>query len=867
MPKLTTKTRITLTQVSLASAVIMIGLSLGLIPDHQHDVQAERESLCESLAWSVTSMVVQDQLPHVEQLLAFTVDRAVDRNGALKSAALVRGTELLAEAGPHRGHWPEHIRTHSRDGFVVIDIAKSEREPGWGRLQLRFEPMMAEGWLMVVLTHPWTRFGAFVSAMTFVAFRWYLGRVFNHLDPQKAVPQRVRSAYDFLTGGLVALDSSQRIVLANKAFAEITRQPREALLGLKLSAVEAFRDIRSEDPTALPWLQVHQTKKPHLGTTLKLAGDREKPLSLMVNAAPVIGQDGEYRGVLVGFDDVTPLEEAKVALEKSKQIAEEANLAKSAFLANMSHEIRTPMNSILGFADVMRRGFADSEEERHEYLNIIHTSGQHLLDLINDILDLSKVESGKMELERIPCQPHTIVNDAMAIFSVRANEKNLSLDFRIEETIPELIRADPLRLRQVLTNLIGNAIKFTDSGSVTIVARLDHQDGLKLAFDVIDSGIGITAEEAQKIFDPFSQADSSTTRKFGGTGLGLPISRKLAEMMGGTIVAGGEAGKGSRFTVTIDPGPLDDVRMISQDDIATIVNTISNPSEEDYQLPAGKILVVDDGDSNRRLIQLVLERAGAKVTTAVNGADAVAVACQEPFDVILMDLMMPVMDGYEATGRLRDRDMNVPIIALTAHAMKEQRQQALDSGFDDFVSKPVNIDLLLEVVAKHLGGELKRRTKPVAGNATTLPLSPLRPEFPQEAPDRVLCALPMDDAEFIEIAREFTARLDEQLGSMALHWAAGEYPQLAQKAHWLKGAGGTAGFEQLTDPAKQLELAAKARDEEQCERWLDHLQGMAAAIWLPPQDSAAADDHAAADDLHVDEDRQSPHQPLQTHQV
>ncbi|MEM8681601.1 MAG: response regulator, partial [Planctomycetota bacterium] len=463
-------------------------------------------------------------------------------------------------------------------------------------------------------------------------------------------------------------------------------------------------------------------------------------------------------------------------------------------------------------------------------------------DLINDILDLSKVESGKMVLENIPCQPHTVVNDAMAIFRVRANEKNLTLDFRVDGKIPQQISADPLRLRQILTNLIGNAIKFTEQGGVSIVCRLDEHDGNRLAFDVVDTGIGITTEQAETIFDPFSQADSSTTRKFGGTGLGLPISRKLAEMMGGTITAAGQPGRGSCFTVTIDPGPLDGVPLLSDDEIATELPMVEDSTQEDYQLPPGNVLVVDDGESNRRLIQLVLERAGATVTAAVNGAEAVKAAGEQHFDIVLMDVMMPVMDGYEATATLREQQIQVPIIALTAHAMKEERQRALDSGFDDFIAKPVNIDLLLEVVAEHLGGTLQKRPR-TSSEATSPTLESTTVALTTDNDGQpLLCSLPMDDAEFLEIARQFRDRLEEQLGAMALLWAAGDYTQLAKQAHWLKGAGGTAGFAALTEPARQLEQAAKAHDAAHCETWIDHLRQMASAIWLPEPTSPAVSD-------------------------
>ena len=237
---------------------------------------------------------------------------------------------------------------------------------------------------------------------------------------------------------------------------------------------------------------------------------------------------------MVSFEDVTQLEENKVELRKSKEHAEAASRAKSDFLANMSHEIRTPMNAILGFTDLLQRGLYDNPDEQSEYLGTIHSSGTHLLDLINDILDLSKIEAGKLDLEMTDCSPLHIFSEVINILKVRAQEKGISLELIVEGTIPETIQSDPVRLRQVVTNLVGNAIKFTETGGVKIVARWIDDRQPKLEFDVIDSGIGMTDKQVARIFEPFVQADSSVTRRFGGTGLGLSISQKIIEALDGT---------------------------------------------------------------------------------------------------------------------------------------------------------------------------------------------------------------------------------------------------------------------------------------------------------------------------------------------
>ena len=377
--------------------------------------------------------------------------------------------------------------------------------------------------------------------------------------------------------------------------------------------------------------------------------------TFIVNSSPVLGSKGEYRGVLASFDDVTELEEKECELRKAVESADAANRTKSEFLANMSHEIRTPMNSILGFTDVLRRGFAADEQTRRQYLDTIHSSGKHLLELINDILDLSKIEAGRLEVERKACSPCELIAELAAMFTVPAQNRGISLEFTTAGPVPETVLTDPTRLRQIVTNLVGNAIKFTESGGVKIVARLlPRGEKPQLAIDVIDTGIGISPEGLGKIFDPFVQADSAVTRRFGGTGLGLTISRRFAAALGGDLTVASELGKGSTFTVTLDTGPLDGVRLLDAPQAKTSAARSGGRSAQDLpKLPPARVLVVDDGEANRQLITVVLTRAGLQVESAENGEVAVRMATSQHFDLVLMDMQMPVMDGYTATARLR----------------------------------------------------------------------------------------------------------------------------------------------------------------------------------------------------------------------
>ncbi len=399
-------------------------------------------------------------------------------------------------------------------------------------------------------------------------------------------------------------------------------------------------------------------------------------------------------------------EKANESLRQFTVAAEASTKAKSEFLANMSHEIRTPMAAILGYADILlNEGESQTREERVDALETIQRNGQYLLDLMNDILDLSKIEADKIVLERNLCSPMQVVSDVVSLMQVRAKAKNLALAVEYDGPLPQTIESDPLRLRQVLINLVGNAIKFTELGSVRVKVRVlaNLETPPRLSFDVVDTGIGLTTEETERLFQPFMQADNSTSRRFGGTGLGLTISKRLARMLGGDISLSSEHGQGSTFTLTIDPGPLDGVPMIdARPPRREMDRAEAQEAAAQSQLEC-RILLAEDGPDNQRLIAFLLGKAGAEVDLVENGQEAYekAIEAQEsgcPYDVILMDMQMPVMDGYEATRKLRKSGYNRPVVALTAHAMAGDREKCLDAGCDEFATKPIDRKVLLATV-------------------------------------------------------------------------------------------------------------------------------------------------------------------------
>jgi PAS domain S-box-containing protein len=400
------------------------------------------------------------------------------------------------------------------------------------------------------------------------------------------------------------------------------------------------------------------------------------------------------------------LVEQAAELEVARRRAEQASQSKSEFLANMSHEIRTPMTAILGFADLllMEEGIEKAPPERKSALETIKRNGEHLLEILNDILDLSKVEASCLRVERIRFSPAKIVADVIAMMKVRADSKRIELKTSYEGPLPETIESDPTRLRQILINLVGNALKFTEAGHVEIGVRYlaDPAAEGRMEFTVRDTGIGMSAEELGRLFRPFTQADASTTRKFGGTGLGLTISKRFANLLGGDLVANSEAGHGSTFTVTVSSGPAEAIRLY-QPALGSAPALDATNGRSTMPRLSCRVLVAEDGIDNQRLISYMLKKAGAEVEVVDNGLAAMerALTAQQEgrgFAVVLMDMQMPMMDGYTSTSRLRAAGYQGVIIALTAHTMTGDREKCLAAGCNDYATKPIHGAKLIALI-------------------------------------------------------------------------------------------------------------------------------------------------------------------------
>ncbi|MBT8355966.1 MAG: response regulator [Desulfofustis sp.] len=835
---MSTKFRVVLGLAGITISLIMLAAYLGFIPDKDGAVRSGRTNLAESIAVHSTALVAGGQLKQ----LTGDLELISKRNEELLSIGLRRldGRTISATPG-HQENWIEGDEKYSRDSQVIVPIYDGERQ--WGRLELRFEPIHQPG-ILGFLSRPSVRLLVLMGGGCFLIFYFYLGRVLSLLDPSRAVPARVRAALDTLAEGLLILDKKQQIVLANQAFAKILEKTADELVGLKAGDMPWLdADGNKVEKGQHPWVNALEQKMVLRNQTLQIIRPGSKKMIFNVSCSPVMEDEKNYAGVLVSFDDITPLEETKVELRISKEEAESANRAKSQFLANMSHEIRTPMNSILGFTEILKRGYVKNEHESLRYLNIINSSGKNLLDLINDILDLSKVESGKFDLEYSRVAPDKMIGEVLQMIEIKSKEKGLELRFEAEGMQPETIETDLPRLRQIFFNLLGNAIKFTDKGSVVVTSRLHNDsDTPHYTIEVKDSGIGIDQENLDLIFDPFVQAEPTTSRRFGGTGLGLAISRKFARALGGDVTVTSEIGVGSCFKVTVPTGSLESISLLDPETVLINQHRQESAEEVRWEFPPARVLVVDDGAENRELVSFLLTEAGLSVDQAENGQVGVDKALATDYQAILMDVQMPVMDGMTATVSLREHGLTTPIVALTANAMRGFEEQCLEVGYSSYLSKPIEVDRFMNHLAELLGGtqveaepgddpdslmskEHAAETRNSQGKEQTMvPASSARP---------IVSKLPMDNKKFQELVSRFVKRLSEQVKAMEATAAEGKMAELAALAHWLKGAGGTVGFDDFTAPAALLEKAAKEGREGEALTALITIQELISRIQVP----------------------------------
>ena len=806
MRRIPTRVHLALGLASLAVGVVLVATYLGLIADGEALVRQHRTSLSETVAVTASALLDEAQPETLQQTLEFLRGR----NSDLHSIG-VRSQEglLLVSVNNHEMLWSDGPHLVSTDSEIVVPVWQAGQP--WGTVELRFEPLRPEGWLGH-LKDPSLMLSVFMFVLCVLLFLGYLSRMLRELDPSRAVPQRVRAAYDTLTEGLIVLDSSGAIVLANKSTSQMLGVTEQRLTGGSPSEFKwSGSDGVAMSRETLPWELALATSLPQRDVHLNVTSRDGTRYSLRANCSPIVDERIGLQAVVISFQDVTELEQRGAALLAAREQADAANEAKSQFLANMSHEIRTPMNAILGFTEVLRRGGLRNATDAGKQLDIIHSSGTHLLNLINDILDLSKVEAGRLEAEHIPFEPHVVARQVVQTLLGRAHEKGLTIDVEFAQALPVRIDGDPVRLRQILTNLVGNAIKFTEQGAIRLTLRLEAVGPRdRYVIDVQDSGIGIPADKLETVFEPFVQAESSTTRRFGGTGLGLTISRGFARAMGGDITATSTYGQGTRFSLWLDAGIRGAVPLLEPAKLAAAMD-VEKPLEAiTWRFPPRHVLVVDDAPENRHLVRVLLEEVGLRVSEAENGQIAIDKISAEAFDLVLMDMQMPVMDGQTATRTLRSRGCLLPIVALTANAMKGFERELESAGFSGYLTKPIQVDALLRDLAERLGGypqEVAPPIVPVSG----LPEAVQAEHHPDSTP---IVSTLAGNPKLSRIVARFVDQLPAKLAEMDACAQRDDAVELAALAHWLKGAGGSMGFQQFFEPSKALEDAVKSGDQQ-----------------------------------------------------
>ncbi|MCP4607089.1 MAG: response regulator [Planctomycetes bacterium] len=711
--------------------------------------------------------------------------------------------------------------------------------------------------------------GKFFRDMLVRTIRYSLERKeFEQLSRQSE--ERFKAIMDNIQAGIILVDAETHTIIdANPAAGEMIGTAREKIIGstcfdyicpdrngqcpitdLKQDVDNAERQLVRADGVMLPILKtvvpvVLSDRKYLLESFVDIT--ERKQAEENVTIAKEQAEDAGTKLEQVNLQLESSIEQAKLMTKEAVQ----ANQAKSQFLANMSHEIRTPMNGIMGMLELAMDEPLDDKVE--DYLQTAKLSADTLLAIIDDILDISKIEAGKICIEIIDCSLKQLLCEIYALMLPQAEQKGIELTISIDTPVPEQIRTDPTRLRQCLLNLVGNAIKFTDSGYVRIhVNGQDGTDGTAIRLDVEDTGIGIELDKQKLIFEAFTQADYTTTRKFGGTGLGLVITRNLSKLLGGTISLDSKPGEGSTFSLTI-PAGVDVGKGLMMAEFTPDLAGARESLDISTQF-SGKILVVEDDSASQKTILAILTKLGLETDIANNGKQAVQKATKKLYDLILMDMHMPNMNGYEATKSLRKQGLTIPIIALTASVTKSDLEKCLTSGCDQFLCKPVNRKKLLETLAKYLPSpELKnkkKKTKSKSGNSKSEVVNSVKKQINHlnklisghQLPKEISVDRYQDqtDSDIIdwpeletrieseslikEIVSSFFTDNTTRLELLVEAVKSENLEEIKMLSHALKGSAGTIAAKPLSQAAGQLNLAAKANNINHFESLLAEVQ-------------------------------------------
>ena len=680
--------------------------------------------------------------------------------------------------------------------LVIPSTAKSDFEEAFqavasgGRWQRTTQRRRKDGTLLTVQVNAAPLFHEGKNVGGFAIYQDISARIESEAALRRS-EELFRTLCEQVPVGIFMTDPSAVLVYQNARLAEISGLPEDQALGQ--DGVNKIRAVLHPDDREAALKFLYRTIAGECGESHQRFIKGDGQVVWIVNRQkPILADDGTICGVLGVIEDITAQQEAQEQLQHAKDAAEAANRAKSEFVANMSHEIRTPMNGIIGMTDLVL-GTSLTGEQR-EYLTMVKSSADSLLSILNDILDFSKIEARQLDLEATPFSLRDHLSDLLKPLAFRAEQKQIELICHVPPDVPAAAVGDPVRLGQVLINLVGNAIKFTERGQIIVQVRVEAKGAadVVLHYAVSDSGVGVPLDKQRDIFQPFRQADGSTTRRFGGTGLGLAISATLIELMGGRIWVESEPGHGSTFHFTVKLG-LDG----AQPD--RLVRLKPPPSMLPADLPARRldVLLAEDNLVNQRLATALLQRRGHAVTTVSTGQEAVAATAARRYDLVLMDVQMPDMSGIEATAAIRARErgtgVRLPIVAMTAHVMKGDRERCLEVGMDDYLAKPLDSGRLYAVIERTPAPQ-SCEPEPAPGGS--------------ELYETLLKRTEGDELLLLEIITLFLDDLPGQLRAVRATLDAGDHDGVRRAAHALKGAASNFHAAPVVNAASKLEQMA-----------------------------------------------------------